>query len=171
MNIVCYNSLVMIFIFVSIFVPIATYIYLPIFLKKIAKTKIVDNKKLLIAAGLLFFVSWYLPSPEIQGEQTAAVTHFVGGGLFTGLVWLYIKNALQLKTNWPMELVSLLALVSLLGVANELFELLLVITGIVNMTLADTSWDLLMNTLGALTVWILSGLAAKLPSSSRPRKS
>jgi hypothetical protein len=154
-GIVCYNSLVMIFIFVSIFVPIATYIFLPLCLKRITETKVVNDKKLLIIAGLLFFISWYLPSPEIQGEQTAAVTHFVGGGVFTGIVWLYVKNALRWKANWLMELLGLLALVSLLGVANELFELFLTTAGVVSMTLADTSWDLLMNTLGALAVWFL----------------
>jgi hypothetical protein len=144
----------MVFLIVAILVPILTFLCLPRILKYV-KNSGHHNSLILIAACLLFFMSWYLPSPEIQGQQTAATTHFVGGGVFTGLVWVYIKQYLQWHKHWIIELVSLLALVSLLGVANELFELLVVNLGLANLHLADTSWDLLMNTMGALTVWVL----------------
>jgi len=51
------------------------------------------------------------------------------------------------------EFLSLFALVSMLGVANELFELVIVNLGVAGLALTDTSWDLLMNTLGALLVY------------------
>jgi hypothetical protein len=110
---------------------------------------------MLLLACFLFFISWYLPSPDIQGQQTAATTHFVGGGVFTGLIWIYAKQYLRWTKHWIIELFSLLALVSLLGVMNELFELLVVNLGLANLHLTDTSWDLLMNTLGAITVWVV----------------
>lgn len=144
----------MIFFIVSILVPVFVFLFLPRILKYL-KDNGRHNSLLLFAACLLFFISWYLPSPEIQGQQTAATTHFIGGGIFTGLVWVYIKQYLQWNKHWIIELISLLGLVSLLGVANELFELFVVNLGLASLRLADTSWDLLMNTLGALTVWVL----------------
>lgn len=144
----------MIFLIVSILVPILTFIFLPRVLKCVKNTGRHNSLTLLVAC-LLFFSSWYLPSPEIQGQQTAAITHFLGGGLFTGLLWIYVKQYLQWNRHWVIELVSLLALVSLLGVANELFELLVVNLGLANLHLTDTSWDLLMNTLGSITVWVI----------------
>jgi hypothetical protein len=151
----------MLFVFVSIIVPILIYVFLPWFIWAMSGKKPV-SRALLAIAGLVFFVSWYLPSPEIQGQDTSAVTHFVGGGIFTGLTWLYIKRQLRWQAHWLVELTSLLALVSLLGVANELFELAIVQIGLVDITLDDTPWDLLMNTLGALTAW-LSYVALKRP--------
>ena len=52
------------------------------------KTALIVSKKyrwLLYVACLLFFISWYLPSPLIDRQDTSFTTHFVGGGLFTGL--------------------------------------------------------------------------------------
>lgn len=143
----------MIFLIVSIFVPIIVFFGLPQLLEK-SKGGGRHSPAILSLACFLFFISWYLPSPEIQGQQTAAVTHFVGGGIFTGLIWIYIKEYLNWKAHWIVEAVSLLAFVSLLGVANELFELLVVTIGLANLQLTDTSWDLLMNTAGAATVWL-----------------
>jgi hypothetical protein len=147
------HSVGLVFILVSAGVPLLTIFGLPKLLDAYTPRK--GNIRWLVAAGILFFISYYLPSPLIEGKDTAAVTHFVGGGLYSGLVWLYLKQRFNWKAGWVLELISLLALVSLLGVANELFELFVDKTGIYKMTLADTSWDLLMNTLGALTVFLI----------------
>ena len=59
---------------------------------------------------------------------------------------------------------SLFALVSALGCINELAELFMVKFGLASITLDDTNWDILANTLGASAVWIgraLANLAAK----------
>jgi hypothetical protein len=142
-----------VFVLVSAGIPLLTIFVLPPLLDAYVPRR--GNLWWLVSAGLLFFISYYLPSPLIEGKDTAAVTHFVGGGLYSGLVWLYLKQRFNWKAGWVLELISLLALVSLLGVANELFELFVDKTGIYKMTLADTSWDLLMNTLGALTVFLI----------------
>lgn len=147
-----------IFYIVSVVVPLIVYAALPRLLNLIYRNDAI-NRSLLIYAGLLFFIAWYLPSPDIQGEFTAATTHFIGGGLFTGFVWLYVKRHVAWSAHWALELLSLIALVSMLGVANELFELLIVTLKFVDMTLADTSWDLLMNTFGALTFWAVYMIA------------
>jgi hypothetical protein len=107
----------------------------------------------LIVGCLLFVVSYWLPSPLIEGRDTSFTTHLVGGGLFTGLVWYYLKKSLQWHGHWFLEAFSLFALVSALGVANELFEIVLYVFGGMPHGISDASWDLLANTLGALVFY------------------
>lgn len=152
------QDLGLIFIFTSLFVPFLTIFVLPKLIDKYASHK--GRLWLLIAAGLLFFISNYLPSPYIEGRDTSAVTHFIGGGMYSALVWLYLKERLGHPKGWLVEIVSLLALVSLLGTANELFELFIVKANLYDMPLDDTNWDLLMNTLGALAVFIVYKIRA-----------
>lgn len=49
---------------------------------------------------------------------------------------------------------SLFTLVSALGCINELAELCMVKFGLARITLDDTSWDILANTLGAAMAWL-----------------
>lgn len=156
----------MIFLIVSIVVPIVVYFGWPPLLQALSKQA--PTSKLSLAIGcLLFFISWYLPSPLIQGQNTQFTTHFIGGGIFTGFFWLYSKQ--QLKANWNIliELASLYALVSALGVANELFEWFIVQIGLINFKLADTSWDLVANTAGALCFWLLYQLYRMIKTTSK----
>jgi hypothetical protein len=143
----------MIFLLISIFVPLTVYMALPELLSKLS-LKGSASTRLLGFAGFAFFLSWYLPSPLIYGEDTSFTTHFLGGGVFTGFVWLYIKQRAMLRMSILAELVSLYVLVSALGVANELFELLVVQLKLVNLHPSDTWWDLLANSLGALAFWL-----------------
>ena len=143
----------MIFLFVSIVVPLLVFISAP-WIVRYFKGNPAGYEWLLFLACSFFFVSWYLPSPLIDGNDTSFTTHFVGGGLFTGLLWLYFKYSLRLRGPWWIEGFTLFALVSALGCVNELFELSIVQTGIHHMTLDDTSWDILANSLGALTIYI-----------------
>lgn len=142
-----------IFHVISVLVPLAVYLLVPQVVLRFGG----DSKKyskLLLLAGVLFFVSWYLPSPLIDGENTSFVTHFVGGGLFTGLVWLYLKFSFGWRAEWWLEGFSLFALVSALGSVNELFELFLVRAQIASILITDTSWDIFANSLGALAVYL-----------------
>jgi len=139
----------MLFIFVSIAVPILVYLLLPRVLSVISG-KTHQPTKLLLVAGLVYFISWYLPSPLIDGKDTSFTTHVVGGGIFTGFVWAYLVQQLGWKRDVLQDALGLFALTSALGAANELFELLIVRLGLVRLTLTDTSWDILANTLGAL---------------------
>ena len=59
---------------------------------------------------------------------------------------------------------SVFALVSALGCINELAELFMVKVGLAHITLDDTNWDILANTLGTAAVWlgwVVVRLAAK----------
>lgn len=107
-------------------------------------------KRWLVVAGLLFFMSFWIPSPLIEGQKTEFMTHFVGGGLFTGFVWLYIATVQGwLERAWWFGAAGLFALVSALGVLNELFEVSAYMLFGWPATVTDTSWDLVANTLGA----------------------
>ena len=82
-----------IFHYISVFVPVVLAVAVPYVLRRQGFT---DEKKyrwLLYLACVLFFISWYLPSPLIDGRDTSFTTHFVGGGLFTGLLWIYLVLA------------------------------------------------------------------------------
>lgn len=137
------------FILVSTVAPILIFLLLPRFLN--------DRKSyrwLLLLACIVFMVSWLLPSPKVDGMQTEFVTHFVGGGVFTGLLWLYIKLVKRWRAAWWIEAVSLYALVSSLGVLNELFEFGLYHLELMPNGIFDTSWDLVANTSGAMVFYL-----------------
>ena len=140
----------MLFHIVSIGVPITVYFITPRLIHAGKRWK-----WLLFLACLLFFISWYIPSPKIDGQQTQFFTHFVGGGIFTGLLWLYIKLVKKWRAVWWVEAASLFALVSTLGVANELFEFVLFKTGHMPHGISDTSYDLVANTLGATLIFTM----------------
>ncbi|OGL35742.1 hypothetical protein A3F05_03605 [Candidatus Saccharibacteria bacterium RIFCSPHIGHO2_12_FULL_47_17] len=134
-------------------VPVAVYLLLPRYTQRFSKKPVV-LKKLLLIAGVLFSISHFLPTPLIHGQDTQFSTHFIGGGIFSGLVWLFIKKNLRLDFGPALELLSLYFLVSGLGVANELFEFAADELGFGEIPSGDTWWDLLANTLGALFFWI-----------------
>lgn len=144
-----------IFHIISVTVPAALAFAAPYVLQRRGYTDERKYRVLLYAACVLFAISWYLPSPLIDGKDTAFVTHFIGGGVFTGLFWVYLKRSLGWKSHWLIEVFSLYALVSALGCINELAELFMVQTGIARILLSDTNWDILANTSGALIVWAL----------------
>lgn len=143
----------MAYIIVSLLVPLLLMVFLPSFLARMT-AKSVQRNYLLIIACLLYFISWYLPSPLIEGRNTAFTTHVVGGGLFSGVLWLYVKQQLRWRSTILSEFITLFACVSALGVLNELAEFALVEFGIIReLVLTDTSWDLVANTLGVLIFW------------------
>ena len=143
----------MFFTFLSIIVPLVIYLLLPV-VAQIVIGKPLKRDALLLIACLCYFISWYLPSPLIHGQDTSFTTHVIGGGVFSGFLWLYLKRQLNWKLLWIEEMMSLYAFVCAFGVANELFELLISELHLVRINGADTWWDLLANTLGAFVFWI-----------------
>jgi hypothetical protein len=113
------------------------------------KYNVKRQRLLLVLASVLFGASIFFPSPPIYGEQTEFFTHFFGGGVFIGLIWLYFKPLFRTSV-WYYELVWLYLLTCAFGVLNELYELFIFVLGLNTKPLTDTSWDLLANTLGML---------------------
>lgn len=153
-----------IFHYISVFVPVTLACAVPYVLRHHGFINEAKCRWLLYLACVLFFVSWYLPSPLIEGRDTSFTTHFVGGGMFTGLLWAYLVSAMRWRSHWLVMAFSVFALVSALGCINELAELLMVKAGLARITLDDTNWDILANTLGAAAVWlgwVVVRLAAK----------
>lgn len=145
----------MIYLLVPFVVPIVIYLLLPWLTGKLTHKHLQRNMLLLVAC-IVYFLSWYLPSPLIQGQNTSFTTHFIGGGVFSGFVWLYLKQEVKWKSTSIIELLSLFAFVSAFGVLNELFELVIVQLHLVKkLNITDTSWDLLANTIGGLAFWLI----------------
>ncbi len=142
-----------IFHYISVFVPVTLAVVVPYMLRRHGFTDEKKHRWLLYLACVLFFISWYLPSPLIEGRDTSFTTHFVGGGLFTGLLWIYLVLVMRWWSHWLVMAFSLFALVSALGCINELAELCMVKVGLARITLDDTNWDILANTLGTVAVW------------------
>lgn len=145
-----------IFHVLSVVVPVLVAFFLP---KELSRRRVptealqVHRWILYLACGL-FFISWYLPSPLILGQDTSFTTHFVGGGIFSGLVWLYIRQATGVRLGWSLDAFALFALVSALGVLNELAELFFAVVLGIDIRLTDTSIDLFANTVGALLIYV-----------------
>ena len=104
-------------------------------------------------ACLTFSLSAFLPSPIINGTDTQFWTHFVGGGMFCGMIWLYFRRSFGVRAWW-VELCIVYTLTSALGVLNELYELFAFVY-LDAYPVTDTSWDLLANSSGAVTFYIL----------------
>ena len=146
---------------ISVLVPLVIVFTLPYLLQKTGRKTEKKYRTLLYVACGLFFVSWYLPSPLIHGQDTSFVTHFVGGGVFTGLVWIYLVQSFKWRSHWLLESFSLFALVSALGCVNELFELFANEVGLASIVISETNWDILANTLGAVCVYVVYKIASR----------
>ena len=101
----------------------------------------------LVAAIAAVAVAWHLPSPFFVDHTATFSKHAVGGGLASVCVAYYLLHHAE-GTTLARRALAVLAVVSVLGVFNELFELVLdALRG--TRLAADASWDLLANTMGA----------------------
>lgn len=113
------------------------------------------NKFLPAVAGLLFFIAWFLPDVHISNQTTTFQQHFVGGGFYGALLYIYFKQALGWALKPLPDVVVLFAWISALGVANEMLEFALTQLNIGHISTGDTDWDLLANTLGAFVCYCI----------------
>ena len=139
-------------LFFATVLPLATLLGFPPLLRRLSGRPARLEWPLVVAAALSLG-SWLVPSPVVGGQHTQFSTHLVGGGLYCGFVWRWAVSTLGWRPRPVLALISLLAFTSLLGVLIELFELAVVQATALEFALADTSWDLLANTLGALVYW------------------
>src|ERR1700742_3421114 len=121
----------------AVIIPIAIYVIA----RKIGRRyQVEDQRLLLVLACVLFGTSIFFPSPPIYGEQTEFFTHFFGGGVFIGLIWLYFRPLFRTRA-WYHELIWLYVLTCTFGVLNELYELFIYVVGLNTKPITDTSWD------------------------------
>ena len=113
----------------------------------------------LVGAALAVAVSWDLPSPWFSEHTATFSQHLVGGGISSGLVAMYFIAHLPNPTARQRFLI-VLAVASVLGVANEVLELGLDLMRGTTLR-RDASFDLLANMIGALATWLISELFRK----------
>lgn len=99
------------------------------------------------AAIACILVSYFLPSPWFESHTLSFSQHLVGGGVASGLVGYYLMGNVG-RLSVVQRVIIVAALVSTLGVANELFELAMDRAFGVGVVI-DASWDLFANTVGA----------------------
>jgi hypothetical protein len=128
--------------------------FLPLILRKYTKLKNTSSFLPPLAA-FLFFLAFFIPDIHISKETSTFQQHFVGGGLYCACLYYYLKQVMSWRFSWLLDLVLLFAFTSAFGVANELLEFTLNKLNITHIHTGDTDWDLLANTLGAFTGFIL----------------
>ncbi len=106
-------------------------------------------------AALCMAISVFLPDVHISAQTHTFQQHFVGGGMYAACLYIYAKRLLGWDMNWLFEVLILFGWVSAFGVAVELLEFLATQANIVHLANADTDWDLLANTLGAFTLFLI----------------
>jgi hypothetical protein len=108
-----------------------------------------------VLAAFLFITAFFIPNINISSETTTFQQHFVGGGMYTACLYVYFKKLLGWKLPLLASFLVLFAWASAFGVANELLEFTLTKVHLAQINTGDTDWDLLANTLGALTGYVL----------------
>ncbi len=108
-----------------------------------------------VLAAVLFVVAFFIPDIHISKETTTFQQHFVGGGIYCALLFVYFQKLLGWSTNWAVSILLLFAWTSAFGVANELLEFTLTKLHLAQIGTGDTDWDLLANTLGSLISYIV----------------
>ncbi|HJP81684.1 MAG TPA: hypothetical protein VJ841_04780 [Candidatus Saccharimonadales bacterium] len=123
-------------------------------------------------AGFLFLFSFYLPDVGISSETTTFQQHFVGGGVYSALLYIYLQQIIPERLRikpWPIDSFYLFAWVSALGVINKLLEFGLLEAGLMKLDTSDAYWDLLANTLGAFVAYYLYKLVSLAVSNFKIR--
>lgn len=92
-----------------------------------------------------------------QSRLANFLLHSIGGGVATAFTFEYLKQHMSVKFKWYIELAILFAFVSSFGVINEIYEYLLELMNIMisSWDTHDTWRDLVANTLGGFTGWLV----------------
>lgn len=120
-----------------------------------------------LLASWLFLGSFFLPDIRISSHTNTFQQHFVGGGVFSALLFVYLANILGWRPHPIVGLIGLIAWTSTLGVGSELAEFALNHLGILAIDTSDTDWDLVANTSGALTGYAVISAAFRTVRTSR----
>lgn len=146
------------FFFACMFVVALLTAFIPVILSILNHFRLIRihpaNHLLPILAAILFLVSFYLPDIHISSQTSTFQQHFVGGGMYSALLYIYAKQlAGKRHLAWWLDAAMLFGWVSALGVANKLLEFFLLEIGSLQLDTSDVYWDLLANTLGAFVLY------------------
>lgn len=109
----------------------------------------------------------FLPKEVVTLREVNFIQHAVGGGVAVAFVAIYlIKNfreRFEIFNYFLFQLIFVFALVSMLGVVNELLEFLLdtLKIGIFSSDRYDTWYDLVANTSGAMSLFLIYAIIKK----------
>lgn len=106
-------------------------------------------------ASFLFLVAFFIPNIHISKETSTFQQHFVGGGMYTALLYVYFKRLFNWNLSLIPTLILLFAWTSAFGVASELAEFTLTKLHLARIGTGDTDWDLLANTLGSAAGYLI----------------
>lgn len=123
--------------------------------------KVDSNIIYLIFAACLPLIWIFLPRELASVRQVNFLQHMIGGGVAVAFVSIYFIKSL--RENYPIfknpifQLFFVYALVSMLGVANEILEFMLdrLKVGIFSTDRYDTWFDLTANTVGAISLYFI----------------
>lgn len=108
-----------------------------------------------VLAGIVFVFAFFIPEIHVIGDTDTFQQHFVGGGAYAALLYVYCKQTFGWRLTPLASFVLLFAWVSAFGAANELLEIAMNELSMTNIYLGDASWDLLANTVGAFCAYAL----------------
>lgn len=138
-----------------------------------------DNRVRFLVYAALLPALWYILVPKELNDlrEINFLQHAIGGGVAIGFVSLYfisvLKEKMPLLRNLIIQAVFVYFLVSAFGVANELLEFALdyLGIGIFSADRYDVWFDLVANTLGAVSIFLLYTLIVGVYSKFTLRKS
>lgn len=140
-----------------LFVTLGTLL-LPWFMPKLADRWDIRMRQapvwLPFLAAVLYFTSLFLPDIGITAETDTFQQHFMGGGVYTAMLYIYFSSLFGWRPKWSVALATMFAWTSALGILNELLEFALTKLHITDINITDTSWDLVANTSGMLATFI-----------------
>lgn len=164
----------------NIFTWIVTFalIYIPHLLIYVIRRYCLGNKisfklvpdKMLFIAGAIYPIARFLPEPNISEESVTLMQHFIGGGFTSTIYFYYIEKEFKLKLPLLLRLIFLYATVSSLGAANEILEFSATKIGLYNLDGSDVWWDLVANSLGALTLFVVINIVSAFIQSYKTKK-
>lgn len=131
----------------------------PLVLVAMGKSPRASNHLWLVGASAAVALSWDLPSPWFAEHTATFSQHLLGGGVSSALVAMYFMAHLTTPT-WKHRLMLVVAVTSILGVANEVLELGLDMVRGTTLR-RDASFDLLANMIGAFGTWVVIELIRK----------
>ena len=98
-------------------------------------------------SAALFTVAWILPNPDIAGTRTFT-QHAIGGGAACAVAALFVAQNVGLRSS-ILRIAFAYCVAASLGTGLELVELVYDQANGTRLT-ADSSWDLLANSTGAI---------------------